>query len=106
MSSTLNRASEHLPTDTIRLVTRILEGYATNGVFRGFSVIRQTGTTAKYGIVWHYDRALQLILSVPKRTLRFDPLLTDIPFRSPMYTELDKIRRALALECPTRSSSY
>jgi hypothetical protein len=90
MSSTRSRASEHSPTDTIRLVTRILERYATNGVFRGFSAISQTSATAKYRVVWHYERALHLFVSVPKRTLQLGILLPDVPSRSPMYRDLRK----------------
>ena len=76
MSSTRSRVSEPLPTDTIGLVTRILEGYATNGVFRGFSVIAQTKATAKYRIVWH-ERTCELLFSVSRRTLRFGTILSD-----------------------------
>src|SRR5262249_49865825 len=90
MSSTRNRASEPLPTDTVRLVTRILEGYAANGVFRGFSLTTQTSAAAKYRIVWHYDLVLPLVFNVTKRTLQFAPLLTDIPSSSSMYRELRK----------------
>jgi len=76
MSSTRSRVSEPLPTDTVGLVTRILEGYATNGVFRGFSVIAQTKATAKYRIVWH-ERTCELLFSVSRRTLRFGTILSD-----------------------------
>jgi hypothetical protein len=95
MSSTRSRASERLPTDAISVVTRILEGYATNGVFRGFSVITQTRPTAKYRIVWHYDRALELVLSVSKRTLQLRDVLPNIPSRAPMYRDLKKFVQAL-----------
>src|SRR5439155_20917779 len=95
MSSTRNRPSERLPTDTVRLVTRILEGYAINGVFRGFSVIAQTRTTAKYRIVWHYDRALDLIVSVRKRALQLGTLLPDVPPRSSMYRDIKKFVESL-----------
>jgi len=76
MSSTRSRVSEPLPTDTVGLVTRILEGYATNGVFRGFSVIAQTKATAKYRIVWH-ERTCELLFSVSRRILRFGTILSD-----------------------------
>ena len=76
MSSTRSRVSEPLPTDTVGLVTRILEGYATNGVFRGFSVIAQTKATAKYRIAWH-ERTCELLFSVSRRTLRFGTILSD-----------------------------
>jgi hypothetical protein len=79
---------EPLPTDTVRIVTQILEGYATNGVLRGFNVIYQTHTTAKYRIVWHYDRTLHLTLNVPKRTLQLRTIFPEQPLRSPMYGDL------------------
>jgi hypothetical protein len=95
MSSTRSRASERLPTDPIFVVTRILEGYATNGVFRGFNVIRKARTTAIYRIVWHYDRPLELVLSVSKGTLQLRDVLPNIPSRSTMYRDLKEFVEAL-----------
>ena len=95
MSSTRSRASEPLPTDSVPVVTRILEGYATNGVFRGFNVIAKTPTTGKYRIVWHYNRALELVLSVSKSTLRLGTVLPNIRSRSIMSREVKKFVEAL-----------
>jgi hypothetical protein len=39
-------------------------------------------------MVWHHDRPFELILDVPKRTLRFPHVLPGIPANSPMYREL------------------
>jgi hypothetical protein len=95
MSSTRSRASELSLTDRVRLVTRILEGYATNGVFRGFSVTAKTPTTAKFRVVWHYDRTLELVLRVPDGTLHLSSVLPNIPSRSPMYKDLKKFVETL-----------
>jgi hypothetical protein len=51
-------------------------------------VTAQTRTTAKYRIVWHYDRVFEVTLNVSKRTLQFGTVLPDVPPRSPIYREL------------------
>jgi hypothetical protein len=39
-------------------------------------------------MVWHFDRAFELLLDVPEKTLRFPVVLPGVPARSPMYREL------------------
>jgi hypothetical protein len=39
-------------------------------------------------MVWHYDRPFELLLDVPKKTLRFPALLPGVPVRSDMYRAL------------------
>jgi hypothetical protein len=72
----------------VALVTGILEGYAEKAVFRGFSADVKRGGKATYKMVWHYDRPFELLLDIPKKTLRFPALLPGIPARSGMYREL------------------
>ena len=43
---------------------------------------------AEYRIVWHYDRPPGLVFKASEKVLRFKAILTDIPFNSPMYNEL------------------
>jgi len=73
---------------TVARVTSILEGYAAKGVFRGFSAQPASRGTARYRMVWHYDRQFELTLDVASRTLRFADLLPGIPANSAMYKEL------------------
>ncbi len=79
---------------TIGLVTAILEGYAAKAVFRGFSAHPHTNGKATYRMVWHYDRSFELLLDVPKKTLRFPAVLPGVPPRSPMYRELQAFLKA------------
>ena len=79
---------------TIALVTAILEGYAAKAVFRGFSAHPRTKGKATYRMVWHYDRSFELLLDVPKKTLRFPSVLPGVPPRSPMYRELQAFLKA------------
>ena len=72
----------------IELVTGVLESYAEKGVFRGFSAHPKRGGSAVYNMVWHYDRNLELLLDVPKKTLRFPAILPHVPARSAMYRDL------------------
>ena len=88
MSSTRSRASVLSPIDAAGLVTGILEGYANNGVFRGFSVSKATRNGAKYTIVWHYDCRFELVFKAAERTLTLRRGLTSIRSSSPMYREL------------------
>jgi hypothetical protein len=80
--------------DTAQLVTGILEHYAEQAVFRGFSAHPKRGGKATYKMVWHYDRPFELLLDVPKKTLSFPMLLPGVPVRSTMYRELRAFLRA------------
>jgi hypothetical protein len=79
-----------LPTKNspVTLVTGILEGYAEKAVFRGFSAHPKRGGKAVYKMVWHFDRPFELLLDVPRKTLRFPAVLPGVPARSAMYREL------------------
>ena len=81
------------PTPT-GVVTSILEGYAEKAVFRGFSAHPKRGGKAVYKMLWHYDRPFELLLDVPKKTLRFPAVLAGVPARSAMYRELQAFVKA------------
>jgi hypothetical protein len=72
----------------IELVTRTLEGYASRGVFRGFSrgLVRRGKVT--YKIAWHRGCVFDLILDGERGTMRFAKVLTNVPANSTMYREL------------------
>ena len=72
----------------------MLEGYAERAVFRGFSAQSGRSGKATYKMLWHYDRAFELQLDVPKKTLRFNAVLPGVPARSPMYRELQAFVKA------------
>lgn len=88
--------SELLPTKaakppqkaTVEQVTEILEAYAQKAVFRGFSAYPGTKGKASYRMVWHHDRPFELLLDIPKKTLRFSDVLPGVSARSPMYGDL------------------
>jgi hypothetical protein len=97
--------SERLPTKkppsksqgAVELVTTILEGYAAKAVFRGFSAHPAAKGHASYRMVWHHDRAFELLLDVGQKTLQFPEVLPGVPARSPMYRELQaflKVRQS------------
>jgi hypothetical protein len=73
-SSRGRRASEA----AIPLVTNILQGYANKGIFRGFSRGPTGGSRASFHMIWHYDRRLELLLDISKRTLQFPELLPGV----------------------------
>ena len=78
----------------MELVTAILEGYAEKAVFRGFSAHAVRGGKATYRMIWHHDRPFELLLDVPKKTLRFPAVLPGVPVRSAMYRELKAFLKA------------
>ncbi len=57
------------------LVTKILQGYADRGVFRGFHAAPEANGKAAFHMLWHYDRRFELLLDAAKKTLRFPALL-------------------------------
>jgi hypothetical protein len=75
---------------SIELVSGILQNYADRGVFRGFSQGPVRAGKAVFKLSWHRDRLFELVLDVPKKTLRFPVVLPDIPEESPMYREFQE----------------
>jgi hypothetical protein len=69
------------------LVANILENYATRAVFRGFSQGPVSKGRATFKMLWHRDRFFELILDVPRKTLRFPVVLPNVPAGSSMYSE-------------------
>lgn len=72
---------------TEELVGGILETYAARAVFRGFSHGPVRGGRAIFRMLWHRDRLFELLLDVPRKTLRFPVVLPEVPANSPMYRE-------------------
>jgi hypothetical protein len=75
----------------IERVAEVLEGYAQRGVFRGFSrapAIRDGKCAFK--LVWHHDRAFELVFDARRNTLRFPLLLPNVAADSSMYGELKR----------------
>lgn len=68
-------------------VAEVLKSYADRGVFRGFSAGPAHAGRATFKILWHRDRSFDLILDVPRKTLRFPVVLPEVPAKSPMYRE-------------------
>ncbi len=71
----------------IELIATILEGYATKGVFRGFSRGTAGKSKAAFKMMCHRDRFFELLLDVTKKTLRFPVVLPEVPARSSMYRD-------------------
>jgi hypothetical protein len=72
------------------LVATILETYADRGVFRGFSKTAADAGKAAFKMLWHRDRLFELILDVPKKTLRLPVVLPEVPASSSMYREFQE----------------
>lgn len=66
-------------------MARILENYASRAVFRGFSRGPVRDGRAGFRMLWHRDRVFDLVLDVPRKTLRFPLVLPEVPADSPMY---------------------
>jgi hypothetical protein len=71
----------------VDLVAGILENYATRGVFRSFSQGPSRKEQAMFKLMWHHDRYFELVLDVPKHTLRCPAVLPSVPQDSSMYRE-------------------
>src|SRR5260370_17628930 len=74
----------------IDLVTGILQNYADRGVFRGFSIGAATAGKSSFKILWHRDRFFDLIVDVPRKTMRFPTVLPEVPARSSMYKDFQE----------------
>lgn len=72
--------------EEIESVARALENYARRGIFRGFSGGPSRAGTARFRLVWHFDREFELVLDPGRRSLRFPLLLPSLP--SGMDSEL------------------
>ena len=71
----------------IESVAGVLENYAQRGIFRGFSQGPVSGGKTVFKMTWHRDRQFELILDVPKKTMRFPLVLPNVPAGSEMYRE-------------------
>lgn len=72
----------------IELVLRILEDYASRGVFQGFSPGQARSGKATYKIAWHRGCVFDATLDSERGTARFANVLTNVPANSTMYREL------------------
>jgi hypothetical protein len=75
-------------TPQIELVAEVLEGYATRGVFKGFSRGPVSHGKATFRIVWHRGRIFELIFDLKTGAMRFPMVLPNVPANSTMYREL------------------
>ena len=62
---------------SVDTVADVLEGYASRGVYRGFSREPVGKGKAVFKILWHRDRSLELILEAHSHTIRLPMLLPD-----------------------------
>ncbi|MBI3678805.1 MAG: hypothetical protein HY235_00115 [Acidobacteria bacterium] len=74
----------------IEQVAGILEGYASRGVFRGFSRGAARQGKAVFKMTWHKDRSFELIVDAKRNTLRIPVVLPEVPSNSAMYRELEQ----------------
>jgi hypothetical protein len=80
------------PPPPAETVGRVLEGYASKGIFRGFSPA--TAARASFRIVWHRDQRLECIVDPHRRTIRIPVVLPNVPARS----EMDRALKAYVNE--------
>ncbi len=69
---------------------KLLERYATRGVFQGFSQAPGLEGRGIFKVLWHRNRHFELILDVAMSTLRFPLVLPEVPAKSPMYRDLQE----------------
>lgn len=72
----------------VEVVAETLENYARRGVFRGFSRGPLRNGKIAFRMVWHLDRAFDLIFDSNRGTMRFPLVLPDVPAASKMYLDL------------------
>ncbi len=70
--------------EPLRIVERLLQGYAEKGVFRGFSLAGVTKGRATFRIVWHRDQRFDCILDPQRGTIRFPMVLPNVSANSKM----------------------
>jgi hypothetical protein len=70
----------------IALVTGVLREYSEKALFRGFVARRPTQGTARFSMVWHHERAFDLVLDPRAKTLEFAGLLPGVD--AGMYRDL------------------
>ncbi len=66
----------------------ILEGYASRGVFRGFSRHQGRGGKGVFRLLWHRDQVFQLEFDNRRQRLRIACVIPAVPAASPMYRDL------------------
>ena len=69
-------------TDRQNTVESVLQGYARNGVFRGFGRVPDQGGKPSFKMLWHYGKTFVLLFDPKTLTLRFPILLPDVPANS------------------------
>jgi hypothetical protein len=65
----------------------LLQEYAENGVFRGYSVRGETAARADYRILWHRDQLFELRYDARGNSLRIACVLPGVDAKSSMYRE-------------------
>jgi hypothetical protein len=68
-------AEQQQPAD---LVTSILEGYASRGVFAGFRQNKRQARKADFTVQWHFRRVFSIVLDQAKASLTLTGLLPQV----------------------------
>lgn len=79
-----------LSTRSFEAVNATLSGYASRGVFRGFSYSHESRHKSVFRISWHYECVYTVIFDRKKNIVGFNKFLDNVPGTSPMARKLRK----------------
>src|SRR3954468_6403407 len=92
-AGTVTSAEAQAPAD---LVTAILEGYASRGVFAGFRQNKRQPRKADFTILWHFRRVFSIQLDETKASLTLTGLLPQVSAAANLRRELAAYLRQYA----------
>src|SRR3990172_7352551 len=72
----------------VDVVRGLLEGYAQRGIFKGSAAGPVRGGKATFKVIWHQNRAFDLVFDPESSVMRCPQLLANVPAHSTMYREL------------------
>jgi hypothetical protein len=83
------------------VVAQTLEEYARRGIFKGFAVGSVLRGRQRFRIVWHANRAFDIVLDLSKHELKVPVLLPSVPSKSTMQNDLGAfLARVCSTELP------
>lgn len=73
---------------SIELISSILEGYATRGIFAGYRQVSRQSRKADFMVQWHFHRILVIRLDMTKSCLRIPDFLPNVSTVPDLHREL------------------
>ena len=81
------------------LVGDILEGYASRGIFKGFSRQGDGRQHAQFKVLWHHQQRFLLAWDDARQSLRIACVVPAVPAKSAMYRDLKTWLKGRQQDC-------